>query len=412
MPRYLTATKLALLILIDTYNTTNPGPASRHEILNFLSSRIVIRSDFDSSSLNERFEFSTTTDIADFGDTLSKLSTSHPGRTVYDLFLAKIWALDGLDALVEFVKEISECVGSSSPAPTDEQEAPPPKISRASPLGQFIRRCNIEFTRLQFPDAQALWSSFAAFRASSHSAWAARNAEAAQRLQEAAPAWTPALQTQTSADDTSLLLTFSIHHLQKLGHRLPPGLKANLNAFLEQNIDSSSQSLQHFLAFFEHWRAGQYTMALESLHRYYDYSIASQGPGGMGRDGAKEANGGAGAGGGMRVYYQYALLHLSVLHADFERWEASVAAMEECVATGMSDATVHRRSSILSISFHPHEPVASSPPHQTSVLPTHNANSASQPENPKIRPASSSPSAGSSTSAKRTATLTPTPHPT
>jgi anaphase-promoting complex subunit 5 len=36
----------------------------------------------------------------------------------------------------------------------------------------------------------------------------------------------------------------------------------------------------------------------------------------------------------MRIYYQYALLHLSVLHADFDCWEESVDAMDECIATG------------------------------------------------------------------------------
>lgn len=38
----------------------------------------------------------------------------------------------------------------------------------------------------------------------------------------------------------------------------------------------------------------------------------------------------------MKMSYQYALLHLSVLHADFERWEESMEALGECVATGMS----------------------------------------------------------------------------
>jgi anaphase-promoting complex subunit 5 len=36
----------------------------------------------------------------------------------------------------------------------------------------------------------------------------------------------------------------------------------------------------------------------------------------------------------VKVYYQYALLHLSVLHADFERWEEALGTMEECIATG------------------------------------------------------------------------------
>lgn len=340
MPRFLTATKLALLLLIETYAIADLSPTARHALLDFLAARIVIRSDFDSSSLDERFSLSTAKDISTFADVLSKLPANVPGRSVYDLFLLKVWALDGLDALFEFMSRVSERVGSPAAMTPNDQDAPLPKISRASPFGQFIRRSNVEFTRLQFGDTQALWSSFSDFRSSSHSTWAARNPDAAQRLQASESAWSsPApssVPAQTSTEDTSLLLSFSIHHLQKLGHRLPPGLKANLSVFLDQNLDSSSQSLQHFLSFFEHWRAGQYTMALESLHRYFDYSIASHGPGSTGRDSGREGAMSGGGSAGVRVYYQYALLHLSVLHADFERWEASVAAMEECVATGTS----------------------------------------------------------------------------
>lgn len=346
MPRYLTSPKLALLLLIETYTTLDLSQSARRGILNFLSARIVIRSDFDAQSLNERFDLASASDISAFAKDLTSLPINQPGRNVYDVFLARVWALDGLDALIDFVKQLADGVGAP-PLHTPEGEGiPPPKISRASPLGQFIRRSNVEFTRLQFPDAQALWSSFDAFRSSSFSAWATRNPEAAQSLQNSVPeraSRRPSSdQPQTSTEDTSLLLSFSIHHLQKLGHRLPPDLRANLAAFMNQGQDPSSQSLQHFLAFFDHWRAGQYTMALESLHRYYDYSIASQGPGGVGKDGTKDGNGGGGPGSSVRVYYQYALLHLSVLHADFECWEASVAAMEECVATGTFGQTTQK----------------------------------------------------------------------
>ena len=121
-----------------------------------------------------------------------------------------------------------------------------------------------------------------------------------------------------STDDTDALLTFSIQQLQKMGTRLPDSVKSKLQVWMKDQSDSGVQSLQHFLAFFEHWKAGQYTMALESLHRYFDYSLVTK----SGSD-------------NMRVYYQYALLHLSVLHADFDCWDESVEAMDECIATGV-----------------------------------------------------------------------------
>ncbi|CZT15135.1 uncharacterized protein RCC_01027 [Ramularia collo-cygni] len=120
----------------------------------------------------------------------------------------------------------------------------------------------------------------------------------------------------TSAVDTDMLLGFAIHQLQKVGTRVPDDVKSRLEAWVGDQLDSGTQSLHFFMAFFEHWRAGQYTMALESLHRYFDYSLASR----SGTD-------------NMRVYYQYALLHLSVLHSDFECWDESIDAMNECIAT-------------------------------------------------------------------------------
>ncbi|TKA52299.1 hypothetical protein B0A55_11503 [Friedmanniomyces simplex] len=215
-------------------------------------------------------------------------------------------------------------------APASELEEVQKQVSRASPLSQFIRRCSVEFTRLQFADTQALWMAFVAWRASTYDVWAQRNPDAAARYIEQATSLTghPTDASRhslgkegryTSAEDTNDLITFSVHHLQKMGTRVPDSMRRKLQSWISEQRDAGVQSLQHFLAFFEHWRSGQYTMALESLHRYFDYSLIGKGTGG-GTD-------------NMRIYYQYALLHLSVLHADFDCWEESVEAMDECIAT-------------------------------------------------------------------------------
>lgn len=49
------------------------------------------------------------------------------------------------------------------------------KFSRSSPLGAFVRRSQLEFTRLQFHDAVALWRHFVEYRMSTYKAWAKRN---------------------------------------------------------------------------------------------------------------------------------------------------------------------------------------------------------------------------------------------
>lgn len=127
-----------------------------------------------------------------------------------------------------------------------------------------------------------------------------------------------------AAIDTDMLLMHAIRQLQQLGTRVPEDVKTKLSSWVDELSATSAgtQSMHFFMAFFEHSKAGQYTMALESLHRYFDYSLAAKNGGGA----ADNVN--------LRIYYQYALLHLSVLHADFECWEESVDAMNECIATG------------------------------------------------------------------------------
>ena len=351
MPRYLTPLNISLLVLTDLYISDQIPPTARVNVLDFVATQITPPSDHSPTgrSLENRFKTSTADITGALSRPLSKWPSTIPGRSIYDIILQRLWGLDGLNSLHDFLQHLADLVAPASTRPengTDgESGDASKKLSRASPLGQFIRRCGVEFTRLQFSDAEALWTTFAAWRAASHEVWAQRNPEAARQRdadQVAAP-WvrtiehdetgTTSVGAYTSAEDMSALLSFSIYQLQKLGHRVPSRLKSSLQSWLTQssslNASSALQdSLQHFLSFFDHWRAGQYTAALESLHRYFDYSLINAGKGsGNGSGNGNEES--------VKVYYQYALLHLSVLHADFELWGESVDAMEECIATGM-----------------------------------------------------------------------------
>ena len=327
MPRYLTPPKLCLLLLIDLYLADEIPTSSKLDVLSFVASQTNAPSDNDNDSLEERLRFASS-DVSTFAERLSQWQSGIPGRTLYDALLQRIWRRDDLDSLHSLFQQLNEVI---SPSEIEGEGPVIPKVSRASPLGQFIRRCTVEFTRLQFTDSQALWNALATYRSGSYESWASRNPEAAQQRDLDRPAWArppqPTTHTSssfTSTSDSDTLLSFSIHKLQTLGTRIPPTLKSHLTTWITHQSDFSAQSLQHFLAFFESWRSGQYTMALESLHRYFDYSLISRtsgdGAGGSGNESVK-------------VYYQYALLHLSVLHADFEFWSESVDAMEECIAT-------------------------------------------------------------------------------
>ena len=322
MPRYLTPTRIGLLVLVELYLSEDVASSARLNLLELIASPICAPSGTESSNQAKATDLASS-DVAVFADALASLPSAIPGRTSYDIFLQRIWCFSGLNSLHELFDRSEQLV--SQPA----AEALPQKhrISRASPLGQFLRRCCIEFTRLHFAETQALWTAVAQFRDSTYDAWASKNPDAAQRAlsnedsvagsSSVVPIASAAVALHTSAEDRERLLAFSIHRLQKLGGRIPHGVKAKLGEWISDQHDSGAQSLQHFMAFFEHWRSGQYSMALESLHQYFDYSLVA-------KTGSEN----------MRVYYQYALLHLSVLHAEFECWEESVDSMNECIATG------------------------------------------------------------------------------
>ncbi|KAK4892920.1 APC5 protein [Elasticomyces elasticus] len=319
MARYLTPARIGLLILIEQYLSSHLASGARLKVLSFVASHIVASTGNDGQAA----VISLDADAADFFSSLSGLSSDVPGRAAHDVLLQRLWKLDGLDALHTLFEGMNQIV-----APTSESENTQKQVSRASPLSQFIRRCSVEFTRLQFADSQQLWAAFISWRSSTYDSWAQRNPDDAARYKQNAEAMNEHHPTNLrdaqeghymSAEDTNDLITFSVHHLQRMGTRVPEAMRQKLQTWISEQSDSSVQSLQHFMAFFEHWRSGQYTMALESLHRYFDYSLIG-----------KSSSSGSET---MRVYYQYALLHLSVLHADFDCWEESVEAMDECIAT-------------------------------------------------------------------------------
>ena len=64
-------------------------------------------------------------------------------------------------------------------------------------------------------------------------------------------------------------------------------------------------------SFLDSWRSGDYPSSFDNLHRYFDYTMHN-------RD---------------RTFYQYALLNLAILQADFGCFDEAVAAMQEAIAT-------------------------------------------------------------------------------
>ncbi|KAK4555261.1 APC5 protein [Recurvomyces mirabilis] len=323
MTRYLTPHRIGILVLVQEYFLGQLPLTSRMRVLGFIAKHSNIK-DVEDGPSGQDLLSRIDANIIDLFLPLTTLASAVPGRSVYDILLRALWSLQSLHALHEFFEKVTQHVDSVEKPETAAKASIIP--SRASPLGQYRRRCWLEFTRLEFDDTRSLWLAYTDWRALTFDQWSQRNPGSAaqygvsddvkdsdltQRLIR------PTSESVVSAADVNSVIASSIYYLQKLGTRAPEAMKGRLRAWLTDQHDARVQSLQHFMEFFDNWKAGQYTMALESLHRYFDYSLVAK----------------SGSNDNMRVYYQYALLHLSVLHADFDCWEESVDAMDECIAT-------------------------------------------------------------------------------
>lgn len=78
-------------------------------------------------------------------------------------------------------------------------------------------------------------------------------------------------------------------------------------------LGSSGSTLRqsHLVKFFDAWKAGDYTSAFDNIHRYYDYAMQTR----------------------EKIHYQYALLHMAILQADFGCFGEAIAAINETIAT-------------------------------------------------------------------------------
>ena len=112
------------------------------------------------------------------------------------------------------------------------------------------------------------------------------------------------------------------------GTRIPPEIKSKFQEILRDSylVPSLSHYLRYVIyiapenqlsilltidSFLDAWKSGDYPSSFDHLHRYFDYTMQN-------RD---------------RLFYQYALLNLAMLQADFGCYKEAVDAMLEAVST-------------------------------------------------------------------------------
>lgn len=112
---------------------------------------------------------------------------------------------------------------------------------------------------------------------------------------------------QSMPTSPSRLLAHLLTSQLELGSRVSDDTQQRLRDMISTCVPASH--LRHYVNFLNSWRSGDYPGAFDSLHRYFDYTMHT-------RD---------------RTYYQYALLNLAILQADFGCHRESVLAMQETI---------------------------------------------------------------------------------
>lgn len=181
MTRYLTPWRVSLLCLVTLYTEGVVPNSSAIDVLSFLTAGL-----FPLDAADKQWEEHYLPTISALEECLSRHESSVPGRTLWDLFLKNLWSIDSLDALETFFGEVIPSLLAKSRedlihdrdngiAPVEDDRM---RLSRSSPLGAFVRRAYLEYTRLQFHDSVKLWTGFVKYRLPTYSYWSRRHREA------------------------------------------------------------------------------------------------------------------------------------------------------------------------------------------------------------------------------------------
>lgn len=241
MSRYLTPSKISLLTLISLYADSVVPATATIPILSFVVSHLL------------PVEFLSSRDGTDLPgqnfvitiECFQKVTITHPsgipGRTVWDLLLKRLWELDSFDALHVFFDALSSLLEKKRNEEhlnmLENRVANSKRmlLSRGSPLGVFVRRSQLEFTRLQFHDGITLWKSFIRYRDPTLALWRKRNPTAGRmsfdtNLQGSHPDFDERLReivyggslddspgdASVSTDDVEKLLEYQIARMQSM----------------------------------------------------------------------------------------------------------------------------------------------------------------------------------------------------
>lgn len=272
MARFLTPSKIATLLLIQLYCERAISDSGFTATLELIAKLILPTSNEGQKHFDGEYEsFNSVL------QSVSKIETStDPGQTVYDVFIERLWKLDSFDRLDSFISWFPSVLSPDREVLLKERELGltikhDGWISKASPIGAYIRRCVLEYVRLHFHDCMTLWTDFVAHQQhakSLHTETSAGEWPISVRSSDLGE-WKshPSLATANSGQlnhgshehhlltidthDVTKLLEFQIAEMQTSGGRLPSQMRATLRELLMRN--SSTPKTSRYLQFLDAW---------------------------------------------------------------------------------------------------------------------------------------------------------------
>lgn len=303
--KYLTPHKIALLVLVELYCSFLLPPKHTISVLTLIMEHLD-PSCGSPSTLKHLQRFTS--------DKASHL----PGRTIYDMVLKRLWDLQSLDDLVSFFASIPCLISRHQSPPTIGRRLL--LLSPSSFLGSFIRKCTVEFNNLPLDDVIKLWKGLVGYRSISVPKWLQKNSERTMVGSSMTPqisSWEDDASEKThndigeylSVSDIERMFEYHVSKMQKNKCRLTKEMKEQLKKFMKHNV--AAPHIVNYVKFLDSWRSGDYRTSFDYLFRYFDYTMRN-------RD---------------KTGYQYALLDLAMLQADFYCNKEAIWAIQESIDT-------------------------------------------------------------------------------
>lgn len=303
--KYLTPHKIALLVLVELYCNFLLPPKHTISVLTLVMEHLDPSCGTPSTLKHLR---SFTSD-----------KPSHlPGRSIYDMILKRLWDLQSLDDLVSFFASIPGLISRRQSPPTIGRRLL--LLSPSSFLGSFVRKCVVEFNNLPLDDVIKLWRGLVSYRSISVPKWLQKNTEkivfgSNMALQKSSSDEETFEKVQDdfeeclSISDIERLFEFHVSKMQKNKCKLSKEMKERLKKFMKHNV--TVPNIVNYVKFLDSWRSGDYRTSFDYLFRYFDYTMRN-------RD---------------KTGYQYALLDLAMLQADFYCNKEAIWAIQESIDT-------------------------------------------------------------------------------